>query len=80
LDFSLRLLGRGDVALMEAMLTMFGESLGEAETWKGGEVVGGIAAYELAKFEQSEARSTSTTSPWPRRTGARASPRRSSWS
>lgn len=66
-----------DVALMEAMLTMFGEAFGEPETYGGarpgaaylerllardsfialaalkhGEVVGGIAAYELHKFEQ----------------------------
>jgi aminoglycoside 3-N-acetyltransferase I len=70
-------LGPGDVALMEAMLTTFGEAFDEAETYsgappgpgylarllgsdefialaalKGGVVVGGIAAYELRKFEQ----------------------------
>jgi aminoglycoside 3-N-acetyltransferase I len=75
--FTVRLLGRGDVALMEAMLTTFGEAFGESETYsrarpsaaylerllgsdcfialaalKGAEVVGGIAAYELQKFEQ----------------------------
>lgn len=66
-----------DVALMEAMLAMFGEAFGQPETYGGarpgaaylerllardsfialaalerGEVVGGIVAYELQKFEQ----------------------------
>jgi aminoglycoside 3-N-acetyltransferase I len=75
--FDIHQLAPNDAALMEAMLTMFGEAFGEAETYKrtrpraaylerllgsdsfialaalkGGEVVGGIAAYELHKFEQ----------------------------
>lgn len=75
--FDVHRLVPGDVALMEAMLTMFGEAFGEPETYGGarpsaaylehllgrddfialaalnnGEVVGGIAAYELHKFEQ----------------------------
>jgi aminoglycoside 3-N-acetyltransferase I len=66
-----------EIALMEAMLTTFGEVFDEVETYSGkrpgaaylrrlldrdyfiaiaalqdGEVVGGIAAYELIKFEQ----------------------------
>lgn len=66
-----------DLALMEALLTTFGEAFDEVETYgknrpseeylrrllgsdyfitlaalKGNEVVGGIAAYELKKFEQ----------------------------
>jgi aminoglycoside 3-N-acetyltransferase I len=66
-----------DVALMEALLTTFGEAFDDVETYgrnrpsvdylrhllksdyfiaiaalKAGEVVGGIAAYELKKFEQ----------------------------
>ena len=76
-SFSIRPLTSCDVALLEAMLTMFGEAFNEVETYsgarpstaylecllssdhfialaalKGGEVVGGIAAYELQKFEQ----------------------------
>ena len=75
--FSVRQLGPDDVALMEAMLTTFGEAFGEVETYganrpgadylrrllgsdhfialaalKDGEVVGGLAAYVLPKFEQ----------------------------
>ena len=75
--FNLHLLGAGDVAMMEAMSTMFGEAFGEADTYnaarpsaaylehllgsdyfialaalKDSEVVGGLAAYELIKFEQ----------------------------
>jgi aminoglycoside 3-N-acetyltransferase I len=75
--FIIRVLKPGDAALMEAMLTMFGEAFGEAHTYgsarpatrylqrllssdyfialaalKSGEVVGGIAAYQLRKFEQ----------------------------
>lgn len=75
--FSICLLAPTDVALMEAMLTTFGEVFDEVETYsgarpssaylerllgsdyfialaalKGDEVVGGIAAYELRKFEQ----------------------------
>lgn len=76
-DFSLRPLGPGDVPLMEAMTTLFGEVFGEEETYCGArpsppylerllgsghfialaalagrDVVGGLAAYELPKFEQ----------------------------
>jgi len=75
--FSIYALAAEDVALMEAMLTTFGEAFDEAETYSGarpsptylerllgsdyfialaalksGQVVGGIAAYELRKFEQ----------------------------
>ena len=67
----------GDQALMDGLLTTFGEAFGEVETYgarrpsadylrrllgsdsfialvalKDGEVVGGLAAYELKKFEQ----------------------------
>jgi aminoglycoside 3-N-acetyltransferase I len=74
---TIQVLGPDDVALMEAMLTTFGEAFEAAETYDGarparaylqrllggdqfialaavkhGEVVGGIAAYELRKFEQ----------------------------
>lgn len=72
-----RLLAADDVALMESLLTVFGEAFEEVETYcgarpsaaylqrllgsncflalaalKDGEVVGGMAAYELHKFEQ----------------------------
>ena len=75
--FTVRRLAPLDVAMMEAMLTTFGEAFGEVETYsaarpssaylerllgsdtfiaiaalKSGKVVGGIAAYELRKFEQ----------------------------
>ena len=75
--FRIHPLAAGDVALMEAMLTTFGEAFDAVETYSGarpsaaylrrllgsdyfialaalksGEVVGGIAAYELKKFEQ----------------------------
>ena len=75
--FTIHPLAPDDVALMEAMLTTFGEAFDEVETYSGarpkaaylkrllhsdyfialaalksGEVVGGIAAYELHKFEQ----------------------------
>ncbi len=75
--FTIHRLGPDDVALMEAMLTTFGEAFDEVETYTGarpsaaylkrllgtdyfialaalkcGEVVGGIAAYELRKFER----------------------------
>lgn len=75
--FSIRTLGSSDVALMEAMLTMFGEAFEDVPTYsgarprtaylkqllgrdsfialaavKGEEVIGGLAAYELHKFEQ----------------------------
>lgn len=77
MSFDVRQLERDDVAVMEAMLAMFGEAFGEVETYCGarpgaaylegllgsdyfialaainnGEVVGGIAAYELRKFER----------------------------
>ena len=75
--FSIRRLASSDVALMEAMMTTFGEAFEEPETYCGarpsraylerllgrdhfialaalteGAVVGGIAAYELTKFER----------------------------
>lgn len=75
--FSIQQLAPGDVALMDALLSTFGEAFAEVETYgknrpgrgylqrllgsdyfialaalKGGEVVGGLAAYELKKFEQ----------------------------
>lgn len=74
---SIRLLDSGDVALMEGLLTVFGEAFGDPDTYGarrpgasylarllgsdtfialvaliGDEVVGGLAAYELRKFEQ----------------------------
>jgi aminoglycoside 3-N-acetyltransferase I len=76
-SFTVRRLAHDDIALMEGMLTTFGEAFNEMATYggsrpgaayqrrllgsdyfialvalKGGEVVGGIAAYELKKFEQ----------------------------
>ncbi len=76
-SFSIHPLTPDDVAMMEAMLTTFGEAFDEVETYSGarpgaaylerllgsdyfialaalksGEVVGGIAAYELHKSEQ----------------------------
>ncbi|RME64681.1 MAG: AAC(3)-I family aminoglycoside N-acetyltransferase [Alphaproteobacteria bacterium] len=67
-----------DVAMMEAMMTVFGEAFGDSATYTGsrpsrdymaqllslehfialaarkdGAVVGGLAAYELPKFEQA---------------------------
>ncbi len=75
--FSIHQLTPGDIVLMQAMLTTFGEAFGDVETYgqarpsapylarllggdyfialaalKGDEVVGGLAAYELRKFEQ----------------------------
>lgn len=75
--FRIHRLGPGDVALMEAVSTTFGEAFDEVRTYcgarpgsaylqrllgsdsfialaalKGGAVVGGLAAYELHKFEQ----------------------------
>jgi len=75
--FVIRQLGPDDVALMESMMTTFGEAFEEAGTYagarprttylerllvreyfialaalKGDAVVGGLAAYELQKFEQ----------------------------
>ena len=74
---SIHQLGPEDVAVMAAMLTMFGTAFGEEETYgdqrpseaylkrllgdetfialaavKEGAVVGGLAAYELRKFER----------------------------
>ena len=74
---SIRQLAPDDLALMDAMLTMFGEAFGEVDTYgmqrpsedylrallggdsfialaavKDGAVVGGLAAYELRKFER----------------------------
>jgi aminoglycoside 3-N-acetyltransferase I len=76
-DYTVRQLAPGDVALVAAMSTMFGEAFGETQTYTaarpsttyvegllasdsfialaalaGNEVIGGIAAYELQKFEQ----------------------------
>ena len=76
-SFEVKLLAPEDVALMEGMLTTFGDVFDEVQTYSGarpsaaylkrlidgdhfialaalqdGEVVGGIAAYELQKFEQ----------------------------
>ena len=76
-SFNVRQLAPDEVALMEAMLTTFGEAFDERETYsvrrpsqgylerllrsdhfialaalKNGSVVGGLAAYELQKFEQ----------------------------
>ena len=75
--FTIRRLTADDLALMEAMMTVFGEAFDEVETYTGarpgrdymtglldnrhfiavaavaeGAVVGGLAAYELPKFEQ----------------------------
>lgn len=75
--FSLKQLDPDDMALMEALLTTFGEAFDEVETYsrnrpgqdyiqqllgsdyfialvalKENEVVGGLAAYDLKKFEQ----------------------------
>ena len=75
--FSIHQLAPDDVALMESLLTTFGDAFDEVETYgknrpsagylrrllgsdyfiavaalKENEVVGGIAAYELKKFEQ----------------------------
>jgi aminoglycoside 3-N-acetyltransferase I len=76
-SFRLRQLTPDDVALMEGLLSTFGEAFDDVETYgrnrpsagyvqrllggdhfialvalKGHEVVGGIAAYDLKKFEQ----------------------------
>jgi len=76
-ELSIRHLAPGDAALMEAMLTVFGEAFGEPKAYgaarpsqaylerllakehfialaalQDGTAVGGLAAYELAKFEQ----------------------------
>lgn len=77
MSFVCRQLGPGDIGLMEAVSSLFGEVFNETETYtgqrpsadylqrllggdsfiaiaalKGTEVVGGLAAYELRKFEQ----------------------------
>ena len=76
-NYSIRRIAADDVAIMEALLTTFGEAFDEVETYegkrprlvylrqllgrdyfialassKGDVVVGGLAAYELTKFEQ----------------------------
>jgi aminoglycoside 3-N-acetyltransferase I len=76
-SFTIHMLGPDDVALMEALSTMFGQAFNEPETYggvppseaylrrllggdsfiavaalRGGDVVGGLAAYQLRKFEQ----------------------------
>ena len=76
-SFAIRPLGPDDLALIDGMLTMFGDAFGDPDTYgrarpgaaylrrllgsesflalaalDGGEVVGGLAAYELRKFEQ----------------------------
>lgn len=73
----MRMLRADDAALMDSLLTMFGEAFDEVETYsaarpgraylesllgsrhfialaalQGDDIVGGIAAYELPKFEQ----------------------------
>jgi aminoglycoside 3-N-acetyltransferase I len=78
--FSIKLLHSDDVALLEDLLTVFGEAFREPDTYGarrpsasylarllgndsffalvalvGGKVVGGLAAYELRKFEQERA-------------------------
>ena len=75
--FAIRRLGAGDLALMDGLLTMFGEAFEEIDAYgrarpsagylrrllgsetfialaavKDGAVIGGLAAYELPKFEQ----------------------------
>lgn len=75
--FCIRTITQADMALMEGLLTMFGEAFDEVQTYgaarpsetylkrllgsdtfialvalKNAEVVGGLAAYELRKFEQ----------------------------
>ena len=77
MSVTVRQLEADDVALMESLLTMFGEAFNDVDTYSGnrpsagylrrllggesfialvalknGDVVGGIAAYELRKFEQ----------------------------
>ncbi len=84
--FTIRRLAVDDVALMQSMLTVFGEAFDELNTYnaarpsniymqrysaanyfialaalKNGSVVGGIAAYELRKFEQERSESTFMT-------------------
>ena len=76
-DVGIEQLGPGDQALMDGLLTMFGEAFGEVATYsaarpsqaylkrllgrdhfialaavRDGQVIGGLAAYELQKFEQ----------------------------
>lgn len=77
MSLAIRHLTPNDIALMEALLTKFGEAFNDVHTYNGnrpsadylrrllggdsfialaaiknGDVVGGIAAYELRKFEQ----------------------------
>ena len=77
MPFSVQRLTPDDVALMEGLLTVFGEAFNEVDTYSGkrppadylkrllagdsfialaasknNQVVGGLAAYELKKFEQ----------------------------
>ena len=77
-DVEIRVLGRDDVATMDALLDLFGEVFGDAAEHagrrpdatylarllagdafiaiaasRGGEVVGGLAAYVLSKYEQA---------------------------
>jgi aminoglycoside 3-N-acetyltransferase I len=77
MHFSVRQIAPNDLALMDALLTTFGDAFDDVDTYnakrpspsylrrllgsdyfialvalKGNEVVGGIAAYELVKFEQ----------------------------
>jgi aminoglycoside 3-N-acetyltransferase I len=77
MPFTIQPLAADDVALMDGLLTMFGEAFGEPDTYgrarpgaaylrrllggesfiaiaamQDAEVVGGLAAYELRKFEQ----------------------------
>lgn len=75
--FEVRVLGRADVALLQALSVTFGDAFEDVETYggarprpaylerllgsecfhalvalEGGDVVGGLTAYELKKFEQ----------------------------
>src|SRR5215475_5000366 len=59
--YTYRRLTCADVSLLKELLGVFGEAFGEVDTYqhfialvamKGGEIVGGLAAYELDKFEQ----------------------------
>ena len=102
-DLHIRQLTPDDLALMDGLLTMFGEAFDEVGTHsrhrpsaaylrsllasdyfialtasRGSEVVGGIAAYQLKKFEQRAARFTFTIWRSRQRTVDRALPRRCS--
>ena len=54
MSFVLRRLTPDDLKLMDALLTMFGEAFEDVElvAMKDDAIVGGLAAYELRKFEQ----------------------------